>query len=334
MKSLKTNHGEQVFLEKPKINAIVIDVPLEARTFEFMCVRVSSKLKYFIGLVVYRTGYTFCDFFAEFEEIMNIMSSYNEEVVVLGDFNFYLKCIADKDAKNFKNILHKHDFKSCVAEPTHEQGGWLDVVATKAGFKVDCFDVSFSDHKALMWKSQLKVTALMYKTFKVRRWKDLDVEKFISKLLNTSLVFSTNLSLDSAVSKYFSTLKHILDELISEKVVRIYQRRSDVWFDEKCKISKCITRKLERKYLRSHSTTDRETCFRQKNLYKCLCRKKSKEFWDLKLFECKNKSVTTWKYINEVAGRGKAGEGKGIEIGSFKKYLDDKIGEIKSVDLF
>ena len=42
--------------------------------------------------------------------------------------------------------------------------------------------------------------------------------------------------------------------------------------------------------------------------------------------------MTTWKYINEVAGRGKAGEGKGIEIGSFKKYLEDIIGEVKSVD--
>ena len=164
----------------------------------------------------------------------------------------------------------------------------------------------------------------------------MDVEKFISKLLNTLLVFSTDLSLDSAVSKYFSTLKRILDELIPEKVVRIHQRPSDVWFDEECKISKCITRKLEPKYLRSHSRTDCETCFRQKNLHKCLCRKKSKEFWDLKLFGCKNKSVTTWKYINEVAGRGKAGESKGIEIGSFKKYLDDKIIEVKSVngDLF
>ena len=30
---------------------------------------------------------------------MNIMSSYNEEVVVLGDFNFHLECIADKDAE-------------------------------------------------------------------------------------------------------------------------------------------------------------------------------------------------------------------------------------------
>ena len=84
--------------------------------------------------------------------------------------------------------------------------------------------------------------------------------------------------------------------------------------------------------MRSHSTTDCETWFRQKNLYKCLCRKKRKEFWDLKLFECKNKSVTTWKYINEVADRGKTGEGKLIEIGSFKKYLYDKIGEVKSVD--
>ena len=84
--------------------------------------------------------------------------------------------------------------------------------------------------------------------------------------------------------------------------------------------------------MKSRSTACRETWFRQKNLYKCLCRKKRKEFWDLKLFECKKKSVTTWKYINEAAGRGKAGEDKGIEIGSFKKYLDDKIGEVKSVD--
>ena len=73
-----------------------------------------------------------------------------------------------------------------------------------------------------MWQSQLKVPALEYKTFKVRGWKDLDVEKFISKLLNTPLVFSTDLNLDSAVSKYFSTLKRILDELIPEKVVRIH----------------------------------------------------------------------------------------------------------------
>ena len=159
VKSLKTNHGGLVFLGKPKINAIVIDVPLKASTFEFL--RVSSKLKSFIGLVVYRTGYASCDFFAKFEVIMNIMLSYNEEVVVLGDFNFHLECIADKDAENFKNILHMHHFKPCVAEPTHEQGGWLDVVATKAGFKVDCFDVSFSDHKVLMWKSQLKVPALV-----------------------------------------------------------------------------------------------------------------------------------------------------------------------------
>ena len=92
-------------------------------------------------------------------------------------------------------------------------------MATKAGFKVDGFEVFFSDHKVFMWKSQLKVPALVYKTFKVRRWKDLDVEKFISKLLNTPLVFSTDLTLDSAVSKYFSTLKRILDELILEKVV-------------------------------------------------------------------------------------------------------------------
>ena len=52
VKSLKTNHGRLVFLEELKINAILINVLLKASTFEFICVRVSSKLKSFIGLVV------------------------------------------------------------------------------------------------------------------------------------------------------------------------------------------------------------------------------------------------------------------------------------------
>ena len=142
---------------------------------------------------------------------MNIMSSYNEEVVVLEDFHFNLECIADKDAQIFKNILHMHNFESCVEKPIYEQDDWLDVVATKVGLKALCFDVSFLDHKVLMWKSQLKVTASMYKTFKVKKWKNLGVERFISKLLNTPLVSLNDLCLDSAVSKYFSTFKGILD---------------------------------------------------------------------------------------------------------------------------
>ena len=51
VKSLKTDHSGLVFLGKPKINAIVIDVPLKASTFEFVC---ESKLQIEI---LYRLGF-------------------------------------------------------------------------------------------------------------------------------------------------------------------------------------------------------------------------------------------------------------------------------------
>ena len=64
-------------------------------------------------------------------------------MVVLSGFNFHLKCLANEEAANFKNILNMHDSKFFLAELTHEQGGWLGVVATKVGLKVGCIDVFF-----------------------------------------------------------------------------------------------------------------------------------------------------------------------------------------------
>ena len=111
-------------MEEQKINAIRIDAPLKASTFEFICVRIISKLKSFIGLVVYRTGYAFYNFFAKFEDIMNIMSSYNEKALVLGNFNFNLESILDKKAQKLKNNFYIHDFKSWVAKSYHV-AGWM-----------------------------------------------------------------------------------------------------------------------------------------------------------------------------------------------------------------
>ena len=72
---------------------------------------------------------------------------FKPKITIQHDFNFHLELFADKEAANFKNTLHMHEFKSCAAEPTHEQCGWLNVVVTKAG----CNGVAFLDHNLLQW---------------------------------------------------------------------------------------------------------------------------------------------------------------------------------------
>ena len=89
-----------------------------------------------------------------------------------------------------------------------------------------------------------------------------------------------DLDLDSAVSEYFTTLKDILDEPITERVVKYI--RDFLVSDLMSEIFKYMTRKLKHKYLKFLSTADSETWFKQENFHEGLCRKKRKEFWDSK----------------------------------------------------
>ena len=73
-------------------------------SFEHLFVRISSSSKSVIGLVVYRTGAASSLFYKEFEDILGILDTYNEEVLILGDFSFHLEQSDNTDAQTFLNI--------------------------------------------------------------------------------------------------------------------------------------------------------------------------------------------------------------------------------------
>ena len=70
-------------------------------SFERLCVRISSSSKSVIGLVVYSTGTAFSLFYKEFENTLGILATYNEEVLILGDFNFHLEQTKTQMHKRF-----------------------------------------------------------------------------------------------------------------------------------------------------------------------------------------------------------------------------------------
>ena len=65
--------------------------------------RISSSSKSVIGLVVYRTDTAFSLFHKKFENTLGILATYNEEVSIMGDFNFYLEQ-PDNLHKHFKTF--------------------------------------------------------------------------------------------------------------------------------------------------------------------------------------------------------------------------------------
>ena len=126
---LSTNHGRVAAVVNAGFELLPLHVAKHSIHFEHICVRVSSKSRSVIVSVVYRTGYASCEFYDDFSKIMNTLSTYNEKVIILEDFNFHLEQADDTFTQNFSNLLILHNFHSSIDQPTHKLGGWLDVVA-------------------------------------------------------------------------------------------------------------------------------------------------------------------------------------------------------------
>ena len=223
--TLLTNHGGVAVAFNSMFRGMLLQLTSTA-SFEHLCVRISSSSKSVIGLVVYRTVVSPL-FHKEFENTLGFLATYNEEVLILGDFNFHLEQPDNTDAQTFLNILRSHGFDSSTNQPTHNQGGWLDVIASRKSVHIDCIDSGISDHKLLLFSYEMLKPPSTYRQLQIRCRNILDTEKFISELKLSPLSAATGLDVESVSDLYNSTLSKILDKMIPFKTVRIRERPSD-----------------------------------------------------------------------------------------------------------
>ena len=234
--TMLTKHGEVAVAVNFMFHGILLKLTSTA-SFEHLCVRISSSSKSVIGLVVYRTVSAPSLFHKEFENTLGILATYNDEILILGDFNFHLEHSDNTDAQTFLNILKSHGFDSSTNQPTHNQGGWLNVIESRKNVNINYIDSGIFDHKLRLCSCEMLKPPPIYRQPQIRRWNFLDPEKFISEFKLSPLSAATRLDVDSASDLYNSTMSGILDKMIPFKTVRIHERPSDPWFDRECRTS-------------------------------------------------------------------------------------------------
>ena len=171
--------------------------------------------------------------------------------------------------------MSSHGFEFSVNKPTHRQGGWLEVVVSRTSLGIDYIETDNSDHKLLIWSCNLVKLPLIYKQLKTRCWNFLDTKFFMSEIAESQISSSSaDVGLETAIELYNTTLTAILDNLITFRTLRTRQRPSYPWFDKECRDSKCLKKKLERRYLRSQCQKELPPSVLQKSLFKRLCRQK------------------------------------------------------------
>ena len=185
-----------------------------------------------------------------------MLLTYNKKVIILEDFNFFLKQADDTFTQNCSNLLKLHNFHLSIDQLNQKLFGWLDVVARKQKFKMKYYETGISDHKLIIWKFSLKKPPLIYTEFKKKQWKLLHFERFAHEVENFCLASANNLDVDSALQLYNSTLSMILHKMLPIKTIRIHQRSSDPWFDQECHDAKRLKRKLECRYTKNKCTVE------------------------------------------------------------------------------
>jgi len=226
-----------------------------------------------------------------------------------------------------------------VTSATHDLGGILDVVASRADLPspdVNVLDVGLSDHRLLRWSSSLTRPAPVYVTTTGRPWRRLDAAEFTAALQSSSLcrpdVWSS-LDVDELAQLYDSVLTSILNDLLPVRTVRCRRRPSDPWYDDDCRQMKRHVRRLEREYRKSEPgrAADAAEAWRaQRRAYRDLLRHKRESFWAAKVDSERSCPSQLWQSIDRLLGRGSAPMTQVISANDFHRFFDDKVAGVRA----
>jgi hypothetical protein len=116
----------------------------------------------------------------------------SKDIVIVGDMNFHLDVVDNRDAQRFTGILDACGLQQHVCEPTHVRGHTLDVVITRDTSSivsdVEVTDPGLCDHLGRMSRDHIAVTlaaviirpAPIHKTASFRKLRSIDADTFIT----------------------------------------------------------------------------------------------------------------------------------------------------------
>ena len=178
------NHGGVAIVGPTGIRLTQLKVG-SPQSFEHLCARVSSRGSSCVILLIYRPGSSpaTSKFFEELSTMLESLVSTADPIVVTGDINIRLDRPSDPLSQQFNELIESFGLINSVSGPTHDLGGSLDVVLTRADLSspvVNIIDTGLSDHSLIKWSTQLHKPPPLYVTSSRRPWRNFQLDKFKS----------------------------------------------------------------------------------------------------------------------------------------------------------
>ena len=221
-------------------------------------------------ITVYRPPHYSSLFISEFSELLSIIHSKYDRILITGDFNLHIDNLSDPMSREFLNLLYCLDFKQHVTQPTHDRGHILDLVITHGlSIDVSCVvDLAVSDHYCVFFNiTSINQQEAPVRTVRKRYLTPEVAANFIEMLQSTPaeiLPAPCDFIVDTFNSKLKSTLNSVAPLLT--KTIKIKLKPPWRKIDEIIKLKRNC-RSAERRWRKSNLTTHYETLCQQLKTY-------------------------------------------------------------------
>ena len=152
--------------------------------------------------------------------------------MIIGDFNYHMDKLSDRDARKLNDILHTAGLQQHVTSSTHMCGHILDLVITNKeddivrSVQVGSF---IADHAAIHCSLQLAKPPLPSEEQMYRKTKSIDHIAFAQDLMDSALIQTLATDLDGLILQYNDVLSGILEKHAPLKKRTVCIRPNSTW---------------------------------------------------------------------------------------------------------
>ena len=266
-------------------------------------------------------------FLDEFGDFLSDFTTMSGHLVLTGDFNIHIEKPSCSFSDSFLQIVGDQNWYQKIDQPTHINGGWLDLVLTNDDYLLSDVDVlptpEVPDHFLVSFNVHCGSSnrPCQKKTVVSRCMRRVTVEAITEMIQKSELKGPTfpGRSLTECVEMYDELLLEILDELapLEEKTLRIGGKPR--WFDVDCYTALKSRRGAERRYRRLYKKklkkpnrvtyeeldlAEREFV-REVRYARSVFRRARREFFRRRLQAAEGNPSATYQVMNYLLGKDK-----------------------------
>ena len=280
-------------------------------SFEYSYIStIMQNMKTFIVCIYRNQEVSFSIFRDEFEKFMTYINLQCQSMILLGDFNVWGELLDDPETIVLYNLMSSFGYSQIVADPTHISGHTLDHIYINR-FQIHLASVCvlneeediFTDHFPLLISvPEFQVQPLVKKVVSFRELKSIDVDAFKEEFQNACdevISFDTNQFKDKY--EIFDKLsRDLIDKHAPLKTRTVKNKLLVPWIDTEFRECRAKRRKLEKKWKKSKSNSDKKAYVNQRRLCATLSINKQKDYYSKKIADAGNDQKKLFDIVNNM----------------------------------